>query len=443
MGSQGLGSFGCGWQLGHTFLACQVRINRFLLRALLSCVSIQALYAQIGCGTEAVFQRDEASNKQRYEQAKLFREQLSVQPVPGFRLQEESSVVTIPVVVHVIHHDVAPTPSAKSSTNISDDQIYSQLRVLNEDFRKKDATHGTSADIGISFCLASLDPQGQSCSGINRIYHAKSVWSQAEEETLKQLSYWPSDQYLNIWVASLNVEEGFGYARYPTGSTLADLEGEANATAIDGVVVHYQTFGTVGSATYPYHLGHTTTHEIGHWLGLRHVWGDEACGDDFVADTPWDEAPNKDNDCDDFSTCTGSRKADNTGNYLDFSPDRCMNHFTKGQKERMWKALWNSPRRKALFASQGCSGEPKQSLQIKVFPMPVVHNVQVELYGARQNTARLIWYNHQGMKLKEDELACEYQQVFAFDLSTWPQGMYFLQVESALGEKMVKIFVEH
>lgn len=335
-------------------------IQRLLfILSFLFCLSYYAS-AQRHCGTDHVHQQQKNQNTELYQQQEKFKEELNQilenNNKKGLKLSAATDTFKIPVVVHVIYNGIA-------STNISDAQVLSQIEVLNEDFRRKPGTPGfnanpVGADVQIEFCLANSDPSGNVTTGIVRKFHARTDWSSdfSDEVLLKSLSYWPSDQYLNIWVCRLDGDV-LGYAQYPTG---APLPGPGGGSAeIDGVVIDYRAFGRVGTAGSGafglYGEGRTTTHEVGHWLGLLHIWGN-GCTTDYVDDTPIDAAANEDADCTDASDCDGNMvfTPDMTNNYLDYSPDVCMNIFTQGQKARMRTVMENAPRRVSLLTSMGC-----------------------------------------------------------------------------------------
>ncbi len=252
--------------------------------------------------------------------------------------QKVNGLITIPVVVHVIY--------SNSSENISEAQIMSQMTVLNDDFRRNnsDANNNWSqaADMEIEFCLASVDPNGNATSGITRKSSSKTSWGTNDD--MKKSSRggvdpWPTGDYLNMWVC--NIGGGIlGYAQFPGGSA-----------ATDGVVMSPQYFGTIGSAQAPFDGGRTTTHEVGHWLNLRHIWGDGACGaDDFVSDTPTSDAANY--GC--ASNHSSCNSLDMVQNYMDYSDDACMNLFTAGQKTRMRALFGAGGSRASLLNSGGC-----------------------------------------------------------------------------------------
>ena len=254
-----------------------------------------------------------------------------------------TEVITIPVVVHVVYNN--------STENISTSQINSQIDILNDDFRKLNALAGTgpygsrAADSYIQFELATTDPNGNPSSGITRTSTTRSSFS--TNNTVKFNSQggknaWPSDEYLNMWVC--DISGGIlGYAQFPGGP--------ANT---DGVVMDYQYFGDEGTATAPFNLGRTATHEVGHWLNLRHIWGDGGCGvDDFVSDTPVSSAPNY--GCPGTVTRCGSQ--DMTMNYMDYVNDACMYMFSQGQVNRM-RATFENGGGRSSFASGSSGGGP-------------------------------------------------------------------------------------
>lgn len=274
-----------------------------------------------------------------------------------------SAIKTIPVVIHVISSGEAVGTGA----NISDAQVISQITTLNNDYRKKVGTRGynsniVGADANIEFALAVRDPNGNPTNGIDRISFCKTSWWDDEiESILKPQTIWDPTKYLNIWVTPdivSTIGGVLGYAQFPSASGLSgldepDMTSDANT---DGVVIAYNYFGNLdyddGSfnldATYGY--GRTTTHEVGHWLGLRHIWGDANCGTDYVADTPIHQEDNygcfthpKPNDC--------GTADEMFENYMDYTDDTCMNIFTVNQVDRFNAVLANSPRRKELLSS--------------------------------------------------------------------------------------------
>lgn len=248
-----------------------------------------------------------------------------------------TGVVTIPVVVHVVYNT--------SAENISDAQILSQIAILNEDFRRTnsdaDNVWSQATDAEIEFCLATRDPSGNATSGITRTSTSRTSFSSNDAVKFDAnggKNAWPAADYLNIWVCDLNGL--LGYAQFPGGSA-----------STDGVVCDYAAFGSTGAAASPFDLGRTATHEIGHWLNLRHIWGDGGCSvDDFISDTPASDAANY--GCDIGHVSCSS--VDMVQNYMDYSDDACMNLFTVGQKDRMRVLFESGGARESLLNSIGC-----------------------------------------------------------------------------------------
>ncbi len=250
------------------------------------------------------------------------------------------TLIRIPVVVHVLYNN--------DQQNISDRQILSQIEALNRDFLRtnEDAKYTDpifqhlASDIDIQFVLANIDPQGNITSGITRTYTDKKSFIAFTDEVKKDhyggKSAWPSDSYLNIWVCNLDMGV-LGFAQFPGGPP-----------ETDGVVIGYKYFGTLGTVSAPFNLGRTTTHEVGHWLNLRHIWGDTPCGDDGVADTPPSENPH--HGCVQADSSCGS--PDMVQNFMDYTDDACMNFFTKGQRQRM-RSLFDpgGPRERILYTN--------------------------------------------------------------------------------------------
>jgi hypothetical protein len=243
----------------------------------------------------------------------------------------------VPVAVHIVY--------STDAENVSDEQVRSQIEVLNRDFQARNTDRdaapqpwtGLVADVGVEFHLATVDPSGSSTNGITRTRTATPSFSAALEEVKSSATGgadpWPPDSYLNIWVC--NLQGGIlGYAQFPGGPA-----------ATDGVVILYSVLGEGGSAEAPFDLGRTATHEVGHWLNLRHIWGDViGCGgSDYVDDTPPAERPNYGTPTYPHVTCSNGPAGDMFMNYMDYVDDKAMYMFTQGQVARM-HATFAGPR---------------------------------------------------------------------------------------------------
>jgi len=224
--------------------------------------------------------------------------------------------VEIPVVVNVLYRT--------SAENISDAQIQSQIDVLNEDYNAQNddfnqvpaAFSGVKANVGITFVLES----------IIRKSTTKTSWGTTDKmKKTAQGGIAPTSPTtkLNMWVCTIGGGI-LGYAQFPGGSS-----------ATDGVAIDSKYFGLSGSANAPYNLGRTATHEVGHWMNLRHIWGDATCGDDLVSDTPTHNTANYGVPAyPHYSTCSGT-PIEMTMNYMDYTDDPGMYMFSNGQKSRM------------------------------------------------------------------------------------------------------------
>lgn len=296
------------------------------------------------CATMEVYHR-QVENFPEYRRAQASIENninLLLEKSKSFRLNQPA---VIQVVVHVIYNS--------EEENISDAQVLSQIEVLNKDFRARnqdknkvpEVWQGLAADAFIEFKLAKNDPENKVVNGITRTQTA--ITSFGTDNAVKDSaqggkSPWPANSYLNLWVCSLG-ESILGYAQFPGGPP-----------ETDGVVIDYRAFGTEGTATAPFNLGRTATHEIGHYLNLSHIFGDgrsNSCSDsDYVEDTPNQLGPNYQKPTFPSITCNNGPNGDMFMNYMDYVDDDAMFMFTDGQAARM-NATMHGPRA-TLFNGQ-------------------------------------------------------------------------------------------
>ncbi|WP_310556108.1 T9SS type A sorting domain-containing protein [Flavobacterium sp.] len=290
--------------------------------------------------------------------SKKIEEQKAFQTVSS----QSGGIIYIPVVVHVIHNGDA----YGVNENITDEQVESQITVMTQDFRKMTGTPGfntnpVGADTQIEFVLAKVDPSGNPTNGINRVNLCQESWSRTGiQSTVKPSTIWDATQYMNMWSVNFTDTTLLGYAQFPSSSGLTGLNANGGLSTTDGVVANHNTFGSrilVPSGTYggtQYDEGRTMTHEVGHYLGLIHLWGDGDCTvDDFCNDTPNCNgqyfAGEGTGGCTKPIQCDGLQRQ--TENYMDYSDDSCMNIFTVNQKTRITTVMNNSPRRLSLKTS--------------------------------------------------------------------------------------------
>ena len=285
------------------------------------------------------------------------------------------AIITLPVIVHIIHNGEAIGTGA----NISAERVTSQIEVLNEDFRRMQGTpgfnaHPDGADIEIEFCLVDKDPDGLAMAeaGINRVDRASKGFTEPPysqsyaDDRIKSTTIWDPYRYMNVWVCELETNV-LGFATYPDPSGLQGFNNFNVDDTNDGVVINNRSFGRTSELPSPYNQGRSTTHEVGHWLGLRHIWGDGPCGsDDYCDDTP--AASQANYGCPTSPTSCGVPSM--YENYMDYTDDRCMNIFTACQKMRMRVIMDSSRRRKELLLSDACT--PVTDPPVSAFDTDVV-----------------------------------------------------------------------
>lgn len=354
-----------------------------------------------------------------------------------------NQVIIIPVVIHVLYNN--------QTQNISDQQILSQITALNNDYRRLNADRvntpdvfkNVAADTRIEFCLAKVDPKGKATTGIVRKYTNNTQF--LADDAVKFSSKggddaWDSKKYLNIWVCNL-FGRTLGYAVLPGGPAERD-----------GVVLKYNVFGTTGNVSSPYNKGRTATHEIGHWLGLQHLWGSENCGDDGIDDTPKQQTSNS--GCTTFphrSSCSENQYGDMFMNYMDFSDDACMNMFTHGQKAFMRSQFAIGGARNSFLNSFVCDGsnaedgplpgdtDPEiiENSLIKVYPNPftekiiISSSIENDLIGKN-----LKIYGASGKQYISKILQ---SSVTTIEVNHLPAGIYFAKIEGASKPVIIKL----
>jgi hypothetical protein len=328
---------------------------------------VQSPPPQRTCGTDPVSQQYEAWV------ASLYPTMISGKGVQGGN--NTQSTFNIPVIVHIVHNNEAVNnPTVTTGNNLNAAQIIDQINILNRDY------NGTNPDTTLipavfkpllgkfqmNFCLAVVNATGGILAepGIDRINRNAMGWtappySQAYcDATIKPASIWNVNKYFNIWVMPLSGGL-LGYATFPdpVGSGLLGLSAPYGNATSDGVVCLNTAFGSVGTAAtfVPYNKGRTATHEVGHWIGLRHIWGDASCGNDYCNDTPTQQTQNF--GCPTFPqvSCANGPNGNMFMNYMDYVDDACMYMFTKDQKYRAQLIMANSPIRAALATSTVCN----------------------------------------------------------------------------------------
>ena len=335
---------------------------------------------------------------------------------------QNRAAITIPVVVHVVYKTAAE--------NISDEVIFSQIDALNEDFSKNNIEinnvpnefQNSIANVDIEFCLAKKDPDGNSTTGIVR----KSTNLNQFSDQTNHIFYdnqggsdaWDDTQYLNLWVCNLGSFLA-GFATFPNDADPGE----------DGIVINYINFGRIGLDP-PYHLGRTTTHEFGHFFGLKHVWGGGSAtcdGDDGVADTPMTnttylgECPN--------GTQNSCNSSDMFMNFMYYTDDGCMAMFSEGQKAVMLANLDGF--RAGLTTSDACNPvatiDRKLEESLEIFPNPAINFLYLQLAHPFVDNLPLQFFDNYGRLVLDTHFQNK------IDVTNFPKGIYFLKITTDQG----------
>jgi len=377
------------------------------------------------CATMEVYEAQVAADParaRRLDAIEAHTKRYLAQPAVMQRLTT-GTTVTIPVVVHVVYNGTAQ--------NVPQSQIDAQIKVLNDDFAKlnADASNvpsafaGAAAATNIRFVLAKRDPNGAPTTGVVR--RSTKTRSFSTNDAVKYTSKggsdaWPADRYLNLWLCNLG-QSLLGYAQFPGG-----------AAATDGVVILYSS--VPGGTATSYNLGRTATHEVGHWLNLRHIWGDATCGNDLVADTPTQQTSN--GGCPAFPhvTCSNGPSGDMFMNYMDYTYDRCMYMFTNGQSSRMDALFASGGARASLLTSLGGTAPRLSSsatTPVAMYPNPANDVLHLSLPAEMEAAATSVRvFDLRGHEMNQ----ARYNGQGDVQVSSLPKGLYYLTISQ--GEKV-------
>ncbi len=400
-------------------------------------IAAQQISAQqhIRCGTMEYFARQKAADPSLESRIKAIEEMTQEYETKTAGMRTSNAVITIPVVFHVLYKTTAQ--------NISDAKIFDQVNTLNKDYGLWNADtvnipaafRPVAANTNIQFCLAQQDPGGAFTTGIIRKSTTLNGFDPINNDNIKYTSLggddaWDRTNYLNVWVCNFSgaSTQIIGISQFPGG-----------AAATDGCVILY---GTIGGETYhgttaSYNLGRTLTHEVGHWLNLRHIWGDDggACsGSDYVTDTPNQGAENY--GCVNFPhiSCTNGPNGDMFVNYMDYGDDNCLNMFTAGQGTRMTAAL-NGPRI-GIKTSTKCEditgiSNPSGQIPFSIYPNPSAGEFVLTTHLNDQTDVQIRVTNILGEVVLSRTTKNLSYLVEKIDLSSNPNGIYIVEIRTS------------
>ncbi len=339
-------------------------------------------------------------------------------------------VLGFELVIHVVQ---LPTQDP-----ISDQQILNQIEVLNAAFMGEQlsqsiipAAFASSIDIpNFSFCLATLDPDGQPTTGIIR-KETEVIHIAATDNIKSSLTggsdAWDPSRYINIWIGDTG---GLFIGR----ATFPDALPEEN----QGIIMDVNYFGgavdLIGKA--PYNLGKTLVHEMGHFFGLEHTWGSSLvdCSiDDGIADTPFTSSTYLNSCLNEAYTC-GS--LDMTGNFMTYSNDACLVYFSKGQIALMHQVILQY--RPALIGT--CIGQDIQGDDLKTQVKAADLSGWLVQFESSNSTDDIeyVLYNLGGQSIIIGSTEAN-EQVF-LPLSNAPRGIYILAVVQGSEKQTLKLF---
>jgi hypothetical protein len=393
----------------------------------------------------------------------------------------QGATYTIPIVIHLLYNGNTEA-AIGTKANLHPDQIKAQMEALNEVFAGN--TPGNSSlpsifanvdanDVGITFCLAKKDKNGNTMAepGVDRLDWKQKGWTDPGsfndyqslvnhfDGTIKPQSIWDPTKYLNVWLGDFNA--GTGYATFPAASTLTGISGVGTSTT-DGVFVSTKIFGC--KTKYPsgyyfsggwagdYIEGDITAHEIGHWLGLKHIWGDATCGNDYCNDTPPQENSNQVK-CPQHpyknGTCSGNTTGEMFQNYMGYTQDACMCLFTDNQKTRMLTAMANGTYRKLLGTHGLCDIGSSVSNQTDISPTLIVSSslesgwITLSFNAVKTDDYTVEIKNILGQTLYTDRtIAIDGQYSKQINLSESGSGIYFVELISTHSILVKKIIIK-
>jgi len=382
---------------------------------------------------------EDISLKNKLEQVDVFAQGRTSSTSTSQRVNGIPETITIPIVFHVLYN----TPEQ----NVDKADLNRLIAALNRDFNKKNSDTSNipsvfkpyAASMGFEFRMATMDPQGRGTTGIIKKYTPISYWM-SDDKMKFNASYgddaWDSKNYLNIWIC--NMKDVLGYSTLPGMDPLKD-----------GVVLSIEDIRSPRGTTPGVNDLRTVVHEVGHWVNLYHIWGEDYCGDDKVDDTPKQSSYTPGCPNGTRVTCGNSPTGDMYMNFMDFTDDVCMNMFTTGQRKRARTIFEAGGPRNSILYSKGLDISMIESAPLpdfypkwyyaQVYPNPASTSVKVYFdYDERWMGKKMEVLDMSGRMVLSKTITSKIETI---DISRLTAGVYFIRAVKE-GEKIHAKFVK-
>jgi hypothetical protein len=382
---------------------------------------------------------EDISLKNKLEQVDVFTRERTNSTINAQRITGMPETITIPVVFHVLYHT--------SRENVDKTILDRLIAALNRDFNKRNSDTSNIPSVfkpyagamGFEFKVATMDPQGRGTNGIIKKYTPILYWM-SDDKMKFTSSYgddaWDSKSYLNIWIC--NMKDVMGYSTFPGMDPLKD-----------GVVLSVEDIFKARGTTPKINDLRTIVHEVGHWVSLYHIWGEDYCGDDKVDDTPKQASYTPGCPTSSRVTCGNGPTGDMYMNFMDFTNDVCMNMFTVGQRKRARTVFEAGGPRNSILYSKGLNVSMIESAPLpdfypkwyyaQVYPNPAVSSIKVYFdYDERWIGKKMDIIDMSGRVVFNKIIGSRIETI---DVSRLTAGVYFIRAEKD-GEKLSTKFIK-